>query len=194
MLQLRLCMKYVRTMFFQYSSPINGYMFYPSTFKITSRLHYATKTELFENPFQTAWIWKHRLCVFVWKKKTVLNIELVENDNFTEITWFSSLSFPQTQIQKNPWLLRFQISVACCARKIFNEFSEYKICFQISPRNMDQKHMTVFRMKLRSRCSQWFVWAGAYPAFCSMKRLSVFPPPPPSLDGMLVRRGVTPQH
>ena len=32
--------------------------------------------------------------------------------------------------------------------------------------------------------------AGAYPSFCSMKRLGIFPPPP--LDGMLVHRRVTP--
>ena len=35
--------------------------------------------------------------------------------------------------------------------------------------------------------------AGAYPGFCSMKRLRVFlPPPPPSLDGMIVHCRVTP--
>ena len=33
--------------------------------------------------------------------------------------------------------------------------------------------------------------AGAYPGFCSMKRLGVFLLP---LDGMLVHRRVTPQH
>jgi len=33
--------------------------------------------------------------------------------------------------------------------------------------------------------------AGAYPGFCSIKRLEILLPPPP-LDGMLVHRRVTP--
>ena len=44
-----------------------------------------------------------------------------------------ALSFPQTQIQNNRWLLRFEISLVKCGWKTFDAFSEWKHHFQFSP-------------------------------------------------------------
>ena len=61
------------------------------------------------NVLQTGGIWKRRLCVLKWTEN-ILKTELFENDDVTIITWFPWPRIPQTQIQNDRWLLRFQTS------------------------------------------------------------------------------------
>ena len=81
--------------------------------------------ERFENALQTGEIWKRPIWIVVWTEN-ILRTLLLENDDVTTIMWFPWPSFPQTQIQNDRLLLRFQISLVYCGRKSFIAFSEWK--------------------------------------------------------------------
>ena len=84
------------------------------------------------------------LFLFMWTE-VILKTVLLENDDVTTITWFSWPSFPQTQIQTDRSLLRFQISPAKCERKTFDAFQGETSIFKFLRRSVNGKHLMRFQ-------------------------------------------------